>query len=186
MVQRYRVAGWLVVVALGAGWVGRVTAQDDQLPPIMVPGEQHEHLKPFVGTFKVEAKAWMDPAGDPMVVEAEATNTLIYGGRFVRMEFAADFMGMPMEGIGFFGHDNGRQQFVQTWLDSMGTQIIYALGPRAEDGTITLVAEQVDPMSGDLVPAKMVYQPSETGYTFTLYEGAEDNRVMEMVHTRVD
>ena len=75
----------------------------------MTPGEQHARLaEHFEGTWDTKMSLWMEPGAEPMVSTGTSTNTMILGGRQLKMEYSGTFMDMPFMGIGFTGYDNVR------------------------------------------------------------------------------
>ena len=62
----------------------------------MTPGEQHARLaEHFEGTWDTKMSLWMEPGAEPMVSTGTSTNTMILGGRQLKMEFSGTFMDMP-------------------------------------------------------------------------------------------
>ena len=57
------------------------------------------------GTWDTTMKLWMEPGAEPMVSTGTSTNTMILGGRQLKMEYSGTFMDMPFMGIGFTGFD---------------------------------------------------------------------------------
>jgi hypothetical protein len=60
-------------------------------------------------------------------------------------------MGSPFTGIGFAGYDNHTKKFVSTWMDSMGTAVLFFEGTaRANGKTITQESRYDDPIKGPM------------------------------------
>ena len=77
---------------------------------------------------------WMDPSQPPV----ESTGTMhgemiLMGGRYVEHTWKGNMMGMPFEGRGTDGYDNIGKQYVSSWMDNMGTGIMYSTGT-CDDG----------------------------------------------------
>lgn len=85
------------------------------------PGEMHKMLAKSDGSWTGENTMWMENNGKPMTSTSEATNKMIFGGRYQMGEHKGNFMGMPFEGISIVGYDNAKKKFVSTWIDNMGT-----------------------------------------------------------------
>ena len=69
------------------------------------PGQQHERLKAFVGTFRAQVKMWMGP-GEPTQTTGTMTNTMLLGDRFLHQEYKGDPGEGPFpnfEGRGYWG-----------------------------------------------------------------------------------
>ena len=93
------------------------------------PSEGHKALEPFAGTWTYTAQWWMAPDAPPESMTGSATNSLIYGGRFLKQEFLGEAAGQPsFEGIGFMGYDNIRKEYQSVWLDNMATGMMVGAG----------------------------------------------------------
>lgn len=88
------------------------------------PGEMQKMLAKSDGTWNGENTMWMENNGKPMTSTSEATNKMIFGGRYQMGEHKGNFMGMPFEGISIVGYDNAKKKFVSSWIDNMGTGIM--------------------------------------------------------------
>ncbi|RKS96596.1 DUF1579 domain-containing protein [Chryseobacterium defluvii] len=88
------------------------------------PGDMHKMLAKSDGSWTGENTMWMEEGGQPMKSTSQATNKMIYGGRYQMSEHKGDFMGMPFEGMSITGYDNAKKKFVSTWIDNMGTGIM--------------------------------------------------------------
>lgn len=157
----------------------------------MTPGPQHEVLASMAGTWKITMKFWMDPSAEPMTSTGTAERSVIFDGRVLREEVAAEAMGMPFEGLGHTGYDNVTGEWWSTWMDNMGTGVMLMKGTVDEaTHTATWEGEMSDPMSGGKSPMKMVvkhespdkevaefYAPAPGG-------GGEMIRTMELTYER--
>jgi hypothetical protein len=115
----------------------------------MSPGEMHKMLASAEGDWHEVVVFWMDPKGEPTKTESECSNSMIMGGRYQESIHKGDMMGMPFEGKGLMGFDNIKKVFQSTWVDNMGTGIMYMEGPyNADKKTINFSGTMVDPMSG--------------------------------------
>jgi hypothetical protein len=90
------------------------------------PGEHHEKLGYAVGDWRVDGEFYMPgPDGENMKMEATGsmTSEWVLGGRFVQTHYHLDdMMGQPFDGIAYVGYDNGKQEYVSIWMDSMSTK----------------------------------------------------------------
>ena len=142
----------------------------------MTPGEQHARLaEHFEGTWDTKTSLWMEPGAEPMVSTGTSTNTMILGGRQLKMEFSGTFMGTPFLGIGFTGYDNVRGVYTGSWTDNMATGTMNSTGTYdAAAATYTFKSEMPDPMHGGaLVPIRETVRIIDA-----------DHHVMEMFETR--
>lgn len=121
------------------------------------PGEIHQMLARSVGTWDCQITMWMEPGTQPTTSHAEAKYEMILGGRYLQATTSGDYSGMPFQGVSLTGYDNSKKRFVNTWIDNMGTGIMYLIGTW-DDRTksITYTGTMVDPGSGKDLPLKEV------------------------------
>jgi len=115
----------------------------------MTPGDMHKLLAKNVGTWESTITMWMDPNTPPTTTVGSSVNEMILGGRYLQSKHYGNFSGMPMEGIGLEAYDNVKKSFYSTWIDNMGTGIMYLEGkydPATK--TITYEGTAVDPITG--------------------------------------
>ncbi|HMK06835.1 MAG TPA: DUF1579 domain-containing protein [Flavobacterium sp.] len=140
----------------------------------MTPGETHKMLAMDSGSWSCESTMWMKPDDpNPTKSAMSATSKMIMGGRYQESTYNGVMMGQPFEGKSTVGYDNAKKQIVSTWVDNMGTGIMYMSGNY--DGTsktMELKGDCVDPMTGE---KKMVRE------TFTIVD--DNTRKMEMYDT---
>lgn len=123
---------------------GSVSAQEDQQEMMkawqeyMTPGKMHQMLATEVGEWKTEITMWMDPAQPPLKAEGTAVCEALFDGRYFQSKHNSQFMGMPFSGIETFGYDNAKKTFFTTWIDNMGTGIMYLEG-KLDEATGTIV-----------------------------------------------
>lgn len=98
------------------------------------PGEAHKKLEPFVGSFTVKTKMWMDPSKPPEETAGTSENKWVLGGRFIEQRVEGTAMGQPFSGIGLTGYDNYKKKYVGSWTDSMGTMIMTSTGTADASG----------------------------------------------------
>jgi hypothetical protein len=100
------------------------------------------------GTWTGVVTYWMQPGANPTTATAEATNQMILGGRYLQTRNTGNMMGMPFEGIGVTGYDNAKKVFVSSWVDNMGTGILYMEGTMDDQHkSITYTGKAVDPVT---------------------------------------
>lgn len=151
----------LVLVAiLGVPAVAQDKPKEPASPPMggpemeammkaMSPGENHKHLGWYVGDWTFTNRMWMDPSQPPTESTGTMKGELILGGRYAQMTWQGNFFGMPFEGRGTEGYDNLTKKYVSSWVDNMGTGILYSTGT-CEDGgkKCTMKGDMVDPVTG--------------------------------------
>lgn len=154
----------------------------------MTPSKEHEQLAKMNGDWKFISKMWMDPNSGPSVTEGTANCKMILGGRYSQMEVKGEVMGMPFEGVSLLAYDNGKKIFITTWIDNMGTGIMYGEGKYDDAGkSIIITGKMYDPMSGKDIPYKEIMKWTDdntmTMESFTITDGKEI-KSMELTYTR--
>ncbi|TZF92754.1 DUF1579 domain-containing protein [Chryseobacterium panacisoli] len=110
------------------------------------PGEMQKMLAKSDGTWTGETTMWMENGAKPMMSKSEATNKMMYGGRYQITNHKGDFMGMPFEGMSIVGYDNSKKKFVSTWIDNMGTGIMHSEGDwNASTKSVEFKGKMTDP-----------------------------------------
>ncbi|MGH9456074.1 MAG: DUF1579 domain-containing protein [Thermoanaerobaculia bacterium] len=134
-----------------------------------MPGEAHEKLAAFVGTWDTTVRMWAAPGAPPSESTGVAENRLILGGRWLEQRFTSSFMGEEFEGLGYTGYDNAKKHYVGTWMDSMSSGIMLTTGEAADAKTFTFSGTMDDPVMGKsmLIKEKIVIH-------------GDDRHVMEM------
>jgi hypothetical protein len=155
----------------------------------MTPGDMQKMLAEQDGQWKEEVTMWMAPGRDPMKSDAMVVNSMILGGRYQQTISTGSFGGMPFEGRSTIGYDKVKKLFVSSWIDNMGTGLIYMEGPYdAATKTITLTGMETDPMSGKQIKARqtMKYIDDKT-QLIEMYstQGAKEFKSMEIKLTRI-
>lgn len=136
----------------------------------MMPGDMHKWMASIAGEWKTSNTMWMQPGAPPMTSEGTCKNEMMFDGRYMQTTHTSSIMGMPFTGIGMMGYDNALKMFVSTWIDNMGTGIMYGKGSYdAENKKIEIKGMMVDPM-----------QKKEIAYreVFTIKD--DKNMMMEM------
>lgn len=113
------------------------------------PGAMHQWMAGHAGTWEGEISQWMDPAAPPTKSKASSSVKSIMNGLYLTDQFSSDMMGQPFSGQAVMGYDNIKKKFVSTWIDNMGSGIIYMEG-RYDEATKTLhlTGKQSDPATG--------------------------------------
>jgi hypothetical protein len=158
----------------------------------MQPGPNHELVGRLAGKWTAKIRMWMGP-GDPQVSDASATYEWALGGRYLVSHQVSSFAGMPFEGMGIDGYDNGKQEFFSLWMDNMGTGVMHLTGQKDPDGQgWTLRGTMYDPSRGRDVPVRETMRfDGKDKYTFTMYDNdpgpdgkPHEFKAMEILATR--
>jgi hypothetical protein len=152
------------------------------------PGDMHKKMSVMIGTF--DAKVTMYTPGQP---PAESTATSesawVLGGRFVEEKVSGTFMGMPFTGIGYTGYDNVKQEYIGTWMDNFGTQMMVSTGKASADGkTWDFTSSMSNPMTGksDTVKEKVTVVDDDH-HVMEMWGPGPDGKMykmMEITYTR--
>ena len=115
----------------------------------MTPSDVHKMMAKSDGEWNEDITMWMAPGAPPTKSTATAVNRMIMGGRYQESKHTGNFMGMPFEGYSLLGYDNAKKTFMSTWVDNMGTGIMYMEGKWDDKTkTIHLTGTTIDPSTG--------------------------------------
>jgi hypothetical protein len=157
----------LAVLSLSAALMsgGAALAQEGQpsaedmaaMQKAATPGEMHKQIGKLAGDWTFTNKMWMAPGQPPQ----ESTGTMhaetILGGRYVQSVWKGTVMGQEFEGRATEGFDNVSKQYVSSWVDNVGTGIMYSAGTCENGGKkCTATGTSSDPMSGGTATMKSV------------------------------
>lgn len=152
------------------------------------PGDMHKMLSKYNGKWTATTKMWMAPGQPPMESMAEVTNDMHMGDRYQKSTYSGDFGGMPFMGESTTGYDNTRKVFTNTWLDNMGTGIMYSEGTwNGATQSVEFKGTATDPMAGKATPFRevMTFTNAET-YKMEMYNemDGKEYKSMEITFTR--
>ncbi|NRA58098.1 MAG: DUF1579 family protein [Phycisphaerales bacterium] len=189
----------IATIAFGAGsWVTRsadstqdvaraVPVQEEMDPEAMMemyaqagqPDEHHEALKVFVGTWDADLKTMM-PDMEEFNTTGTATYEMMFGDRFIKLDFRSSVMGDPMRGMNLTGYHKARQRYESIWIDDKNTALNYLIGQKTEDGWV-YEGEETDPVAGMTLPVRdLIVMDGDDKFTFTRHYPAEAAAAMNM------
>jgi len=183
---------FILVIAITAFSSTSFSQDDDMMKKwqeYMTPGDMQKMLAHGTGNWKAKTTFWMTPGTEPTVSEATAVGEMILGGRYLMSKFNGNMWGMPFEGIAVEGFDNAAKIFMSTWIDNMGTGIMYMTGTWDEaNKQISYKGKMVDPMSGSWVDIREVVTYNSDGSSkMEMYGPAPDGKefkTMEIIFTK--
>jgi hypothetical protein len=148
----------------------------------MMPGKFHEMLAKDNGQWDEEITLWMAPGAPPTTSTATAENKMIMGGRYQHSMHRGTFAGMPFEGMSIVGYDNLRKVFVSSWVDNMGTGIMYMEGKwDPASRSIHFEGKMSDPMAGKEVPVREVFKiVDDNNQLLTMYNTVNGKELKAM------
>jgi|SRR5689334_5433508 len=161
----------------------------DAMMKAMSPGPEHKLLARMVGDWTFTNKMWMDPSAPPAEGSGTMHAEMILDGRYLQSVWKGNFMGMPFEGHGTEGYDNMTKKHVSSWVDNMGTGIMYSTGTCEQGGKVcTSTSEMIDPMSGVMTASRSVVTwTSDKSFTMEMYmkpAGGTETKGMEITATK--
>lgn len=165
----------------GKGEPAHQMSPDEEMSAWMeacMPGEHHAELSKAVGTWTAQTRFIMDPSMPAVESTGTSTTSWVLGGRYLKSDFHLDdMMGMPFDGMGFTGYDNLKQEYVGTWMDTMGTGIMYMTGKKDGDKTV-LTGKGMSPQGP--VEMKIVTAWADNDhFTDTFYDKTPDGSWQE-------
>jgi hypothetical protein len=124
----------------------------------MTPGDMHKWMASTDGKWSAELTFWMTPDAPPSPPsKATVENKTILGGRYQQQTYKGKMMGMDFEGHGTMAYDNAKKKFISTWIDNMGTGVMYSEGPFDEGSkTISMTGKSMDAASGKELATRSV------------------------------
>jgi hypothetical protein len=126
----------------------------------MTPGEMHKWLASTDGKWDAEFTFWEGKDAPPQSgTKAKAEFKTILDGKYQQSSYKGDMFGMPFEGQGITAYDNAKKKFITTWIDNMGTGMMYMEGTYDEPSkSISFAGKGVDPMTGKEVTMREVLE----------------------------
>ena len=169
-----------------------------QMMELSKMNENHKLLSSLDGNWTYTIKMWMnpDPNAKPQESKGTATRKSVMGGRYVMMDVSGKFQ-MPGEdgkmkevqfkGMGLEGYDNVKKKFVGSWIDNMGTGIMFSEGDYdAASKTFTYTSE-MEPMPGMKSQVREVLKMTDTNHMMLEWyenQGGQEKKTMEIAYTR--
>jgi hypothetical protein len=153
------------------------------------PGDQQKKLSRFVGDWTFTNTFSMGPGAPPVTSTGTMHGESLMGGRYVEHTWKGNMMGMAFEGRGTEAYDNLGKQYVNSWVDNMGTGIIQATGTCDDAVKVcTYTSQMWDPMSGKKVSSRSVITwMDDNHFKNEMYGPGPDGKeakMMEIVATR--
>ncbi len=188
--MRIRGFALTAVAAMAIGWVGRSVCSDDAPKPAAgndwvtfgQPGEEHARLKGLVGEWTVAGE--MSGAGGAMKMESTSSIGMILGDRYLRQEVRGSVMGMPFEGRGIIGFDNGTKKWFSMWIDSNGTGLLVSDGVENEKGKCWTFKGSFQGPAGPVESRDTITITGENEFTWVSHMGGSEKPTMSLKATR--
>ena len=155
MKKYIRLTSLLAVVFISGNLVAQTSEEQKAYMEYMTPGPTQQMMAKSAGNWTGTVTMWMPDNPTPSTSTLETTNSMILGGRYLQAVHKGTMMGQPFEGIGVTGYDNSKKVFVSSWVDNMGTGMIYMEGTwDAATHSMKLSGKNTDPVTGKDVPIR--------------------------------
>ena len=155
-----------------------------------MPGTEHSRLASMTGKYTVTVKMWAAPSAEPQLSMASVERKMMLGGRYMVERYDGQMMDQPFEGMGMTAYDNVEQQYVSTWMDTMGTGIIRMTGNFDADGKVlTMWGEYMDPYTKKSTKMKSITTfesgTEEVSEMYMIGDDGNEWKMMEFTYTKM-
>ena len=156
------------------------------------PGENHGLLvKTFEGQWNYATKYWIAPEETPMESTGTSKMTAVMDGRYIVDHSSGGDEHTKFVGMGVTGFDRIKNKFVSTWVDNMGTGIMYSEGLYdAKTKSFTFNGQAPDPMTGKYAKVKIVHKiTGKDRFTMEMHKygaGGGEWKFFEINYTRAN
>jgi hypothetical protein len=156
--------------------------QMEEMMKMVMPGPNHEMMNKLAGEFDYTITMIM-PGSPPQEYKGHRSAKMIMGGRYLDETYTGTFMGMPFEGHGTMAYDNVQKKFLSTWIDNMGTGIMFGSGTGDATGTTwTMTADMADPQTGKMTPTRSVTKLVDADHmTMEMFAPGPDGKEAKMM-----
>jgi hypothetical protein len=152
------------------------------------PGVMHKWMAKSDGNWSGEVKSYMNPGQPPVTSTANVVSKTIMNGLYQTSDYSGSMMGQPFMGHGILAYDNAKKQFINTWIDNMGSGVIVMTGSYNEGTkTLSLKGTQTDPLTGkDSMIREEIQFPDDNTQNFTMWGemGGKEQIFMEAIFKR--
>ncbi len=137
----------------------------------MQPGQMQQWLAKWNGNWNAEVTMWMQPDAPATKSTGTCKNEMILGGRYQQSWHTGQMMNMPFNGISTTGYDNARKIFMNTWVDNMGTGIMYGEGTWDETTkSIEFKSKGTDCTTGkEMFCRQIISYPNDNQHTMEMW-----------------
>ena len=186
--KQVTIVACLVFMCFGSPVSAQSEAEQKAWQAYMTPGESHKMLAESAGDWTEQITMWMDPSAPPTTTTTTTKSEMIMGGRYLVSKTSGEMMGMPFEGMSIMGYDNAKKVYTSTWVDNMGTGVIYMEGPWDEASkSVNFKGKGVDPITGKEVMMRQVVKIIDNDtQEFIMYDNKNgtETKTMEIKSSR--
>jgi hypothetical protein len=175
----------------GGGDAADMAAMMQRMQRFTQPGEQHEALERFLGSWDTQTRLFM--GGQPTPPEkGTAEASWLMPGRWVQSRTSGTMMRMPIESFLLLGYDNVKRSYVASTVTSMDTAMNAAEGDMDPGGKALILYGTLDeylsePMEHDKMVKYLWRFPAEDELVLEVHDlaiGLEHTKVIEVRYTR--
>ena len=153
------------------------------------PGEPHQKMARWAGSWNTVVKEWMAPGAPPTTTQGSAEFKMILGGRYQQQNFEGTMFGQPFSGVGITGFDNAKKIFQTAWFDNGGTGLLMMTGTWDEaTKALTETGTMDDVVTGKPMQLKGVTTSTDDDHmTYEMWMTGPDGKMfktMEIAYTR--
>ena len=155
----------------------------------MTPGDVHKMMASWDGTWNSEITMWMQPGAPEEKTTSVAVNKMVLNGLYQQSTHTGMMMGMPFNGMSTTAYDIHKKEFINTWIDNMGSGIMVLKGPWDEAiKTINLKGKATDPgTTGDMdvrETLKIIDENTQEMEMFSMMPDGKEFKTMNIRFTR--
>lgn len=92
------------------------------------PGPGHQVLAAKAGNWNLNVRMFQAPGGPATESPGTSSVQWVMDGRYLQDITTGEFNGQAFHGQGLTGYDNLKHKYVTSWVDNMGTGILYGEG----------------------------------------------------------
>ena len=161
---------------------GMSDADMQKMMAAATPGAEHQRLAKMAGDWTFTNTMWMAPGQPPMQSTGTMHAATEMGGRYLVADWKGEFMGQPFHGRATSAYNNVAKRYEDTWVDNMGTGIMYSTGECNAKGVCTYTGDGWDPMSGQKMTMRSVMSwADDNTFKTEMYAPGPDGKEMKMM-----
>ena len=155
----------------------------------MTPGDVHKMMASWDGTWNSDITMWMQPGAPEEKTTSVAVNKMVLNGLYQQSTHTGMMMGMPFNGMSTTAYDIHKKEFINTWIDNMGSGIMVLKGPWDEaTKTMNLKGKATDPgTTGDMdirETLKIIDENTQEMEMFSMMPNGKEFKTMNIRFTR--
>jgi len=189
MKKNIQTIGLLVLILFSFSVHGQTPDEMKAYMNYMTPGTVQQMMAKSAGNWTAAVTMWQKEGAPPMTSTMESTSEMILGGRYLQSKDKGKMYGMPFEGVAITGYDNAKKMFASTWIDNMGTGVMFLSGNwDAATNSMILTGNTTDPLTGNDVSVKQILKFVDDNHQEMEMYSTKDGKVfktMEIKFTRI-